>query len=765
MPTFIPLLPLVLALPLAGVVLLVLFGGRIGGRASGWLATTMVGFAFLLSLAIAFEYEGLREAPASSGTEADHALDDEGSHSVEEHGASPEWPVIERKLWRWMRVNRSLPLVVAAEPLAVGDTIDETMLDIVDVPYTDALGILDLSISVHRMWSADQALGLVARDAIEVGEVLSDMNVSAGADQIRPLGIPEAVGDFSLDVGLRLDWLSVLMLLVITGVGFLIHIYSTGYMAHDPDRRRYFTYLNLFVFSMLVLVLGSSFLTLFVGWELVGACSYLLIGFWHRSEANASAGRKAFIVNRIGDLAFLVGMMLLWTHFGSLAFGDVLPRAAELTGLAAIAAPLLLLGGATGKSAQIPLYVWLPDAMAGPTPVSALIHAATMVTAGVYMIARVHPLFDNAPGAMAAVAVVGGATALIAALIALVQVDIKRVLAYSTVSQLGYMFMAVGSGAYVAGVFHLMTHAFFKALLFLGAGSLMHAMEHGAEHAGEHPEALDGIPYEQDMRHMGGLLRRAPRTGWTFLIGGLALAGVFPLAGFWSKDEILLEVLAHGGGLYTALYAVGLLTAFLTALYTGRQLLLVLFGEPRSEAAAQAGESPLSMTVPLIVLAVLSIVGGLPVLSALGAPFPERLGDVLGHHAVEGLDKIVLALIASAAALAGLGLAWWMYGRRVPDLGLMAGRAGAASRVLWGKLYVDEAYHILFVAPFVRIARVLWKFVDNGLVDGAVNGVGRSLLAAGQWSRRWQGGRVRGYGLSILLGAALMVAWLFVAAP
>jgi NADH-quinone oxidoreductase subunit L len=556
------------------------------------------------------------------------------------------------------------------------------------------------------------------------------------------------------------------MLLVITGVGFLIHLYSTGYMSHDPDQRRYFTYLNLFVFSMLTLVLGGSFLTLFVGWELVGACSYLLIGFWHKDEANAAAGRKAFVVNRIGDFAFLIGMMLVWTTFGTLSFTEVLPRAAEATGMVALAIPLLLLIGATGKSAQVPLYVWLPDAMAGPTPVSALIHAATMVTAGVYMIARVHPIFENAPSVMAVVAVVGAATALIAALIALVQVDIKRVLAYSTVSQLGYMFLALGAGAFSAAVFHLMTHAFFKGLLFLGAGSVMHAMEHGFEHAGAHPEALDGIPPEQDMRHMGGLLKRAPVTGWTFLIGGLALAGLFPLAGFWSKDEILLETLAHGGAFWTSLYVVGLLTAFLTAFYTGRQLWMVLFGAPRSAGAEQAAESPLNMTIPLIVLAILSIVGGLPVLAALGAPLPAALEPVLGaHHLEGGPSKLVVALVASATALAGLALAWARYGRQAPDTEVMGGAAtGAATKALWGKLYVDEAYHTLFVAPFKSLAGILWRIVDDQLVDGAVNGVGRSLVGLGQRSRRWQSGLVRSYGLSILLGAALVAAWLLVAA-
>ena len=808
MPAAIDLLPLVPALPLAGVVLLVLFGARLGGRGSGILASTLVGLSFLLSVAIAVEYFALEAVEASHtasehGAEDAHVADDAGtqehgdgdeSHaeghegegeereeghgdkSVEyalgaadhgqSHGKPAGPPVIEQRLWRWMRVQRQLPLTVAAASIAEGEVLSPQQVRVVEVPYEAALGTMEFSVGARRMWSAEQAEGRVARTAIFEGEILSDMNVAVGDDGDRPAGVPEAAGAFAVDVSLRLDALSLLMLLVITGVGFLIHVYSTGYMGHDPDRRRYFTYLNLFVFSMLVLVLGGSFLTLFVGWELVGACSYLLIGFWHKDVANAAAGRKAFVVNRIGDFAFLIGMMLVWTTFGSLSFAEVLPHASKAVGVVGAAIPLLLLAGATGKSAQVPLYVWLPDAMAGPTPVSALIHAATMVTAGVYMIARTHSLFENAPGVLEVVAVVGALTALLAALIALVQVDIKRVLAYSTVSQLGYMFLALGAGAYGVAVFHLMTHAFFKGLLFLGAGSIMHAMEHGFEHAEAHPEALDGIPPEQDMRRMGGLLKRAPITGWTFLIGGLALAGLFPLAGFWSKDEILLETLAHGGPFWATLYGVGLLTAFLTAFYTGRQLILVLFGEPRSEGAAQAAESPANMTIPLVVLAILSIVGGFPVLEIFGAPLPAVLAPVLGaHHAEGGPDKLVIALVATIVAMAGLALAWSRYGRRAPEVEAMGGASsGAASKALWGKLYVDEAYHALFVAPFVALSRVLWRVVDDQLVDGTVNGVGRLLIGLGQGSRRWQSGLVRGYGLSILLGAALVAAWLLVAA-
>jgi len=766
------LLPWVPALPLIGFVTLVFFGRRLGGRWSGIVATVAMGIAFAVSLVIA----------------SDHR-----SASVER-----------TTLWTWMTVAPQYDLTVVTRPVRAGEPVPADAVTTIRLPQARITHDLELFATSHRMFTPEQAIGRIARvDLLPIGpdaplngdRLLADTTLMPDpARTDTAAGLPERPLGYVVDVALQLDALSLLMILIVTGVGFLIHLYSIGYMAHDTDRPRYFAYLNLFAFSMLTLVLGANFLVLFVGWELVGACSYLLIGFWHKDPANASAGRKAFIVNRIGDVAFLIAMMLIFTTFGSLAFADVLPQAADplvLGGGVATLIAALLLVGATGKSAQIPLYVWLPDAMAGPTPVSALIHAATMVTAGIYMMARAHVIFDHAPSVLVAVAVVGAVTAFGAALIALVQSDIKRVLAYSTVSQLGYMFLGVGAGAYASGVFHLMTHAFFKALLFLGAGSLMHAMEHGFHHgkgsghgaasSGEDhddaafppgpPPALDGIPPEQDLRHMGGLLRKAPVTGWTFVVGGLALAGVFPLAGFWSKDEILHHVIGRageGGAIWLVLFALGLVTAALTAFYTGRLLLLALFGRPRSSGAAHAADSPRTMTVPLVVLAALSIVGGLPWLSG---PLAEALDPVLrvaGHaagaaHEVEaGPSALTLALVATAVALGGLALAWAMYrpGTPLVDPARLATAMGGAYRTLRGKFYVDELYAWGLVRPFTRIADFLWHRVDDGVVDAAVNAVGRGAVALGQGSRRWQTGYVRTYGLGIVIGAAALAAWL-----
>ncbi len=797
------LLPWVPALPLLGFVTLVLFGRRLGGRRSGIVATTLVGASFALSCAIALQAVPAMLAAPHGAADAAVAHDAEPADAA--HGTAPAdaapgatsadaAPTTVVRLWNWMTVAPEVELTVVRRPVAAGEPVPADAVATVRQPLARVTHDLELYATARRMFTPAEAVGRIARfdlappppygDAPLNGDrLLAETTLLPDAARPAPAaGLLDRPLGYVVDVALQLDALSLLMILVITGGGFLIHLYSTGYMAHDPDQPRYFAYLNLFAFSMLTLVLGAGFLVLFVGWELVGACSYLLIGFWHRESANATAGRKAFLVNRVGDVAFLVALMLLFTTFGTLDYAGVLPQASTVLALGGGTATLitaLLLIGATGKSAQIPLYVWLPDAMAGPTPVSALIHAATMVTAGVYMIARSHALFDQAPAVLAAVAVVGALTALGAALIALVQHDIKRVLAYSTVSQLGYMFLGVGAGAYASGVFHLMTHAFFKALLFLGAGSLMHAMAHGfahgaggeghgdghaAAHAG--PAAADGIPPDQDLRLMGGLVRRAPLTGWTFVVGGLALAGVFPLAGFWSKDEILHAVLGHaagGGGLWLALYAVGLVTAGLTAFYTGRLLLLALFGAPRSDGAAHAAESPANMTLPLAVLAVLSVVGGWPALGALGAPLPTALEGVLGaHHADGGPSAVTLAVVATAVALAGLGLAWSMYGRAAPgpSPAALAAAWPAAHRVLAHKFYVDELYDRLIVRPFGAAAEVLWRRVDDGVIAGAVNAVGRGAVALGQAARRWQTGYVRSYGLGILVGAAALAAWL-----
>jgi len=779
----IDLLPWALAAPLVGVIALLIVGGRLSGRACGVVATTAVGVSFLLALAITAEFVRPAEAAAATRSAAAAERDGEDHSGTAEDGGHAQGRSHEIVLWRWIHATEPLAdddlvtIYVAARPLPRGEPIEADMIAELRVPAGSRAGNRTVREELPLMWDPEALIGTVPiLEPVPEGAILSSRIVpSLGRDDRRFVPAQEEGPGFRADIRLRLDGLSLLMLLLVTGVGFLIHLFSAGYMAHDPEQRRYFTYLNLFVFSMLTLVLAADFLVLFVGWELVGACSYLLIGFWHSESANAAAGRKAFIVNRVGDLAFLIGMMLIWTTFGSLAFSDVLPASAAgvAAGGAAIAIPLLLLIGATGKSAQLPLYVWLPDAMAGPTPVSALIHAATMVTAGVYMIARAHVLFEAAPVVMAGVAVIGAATALLAASIALVQNDIKRVLAYSTISQLGYMFMAVGAGAYVAGVFHLTTHAFFKALLFLAAGSVMHAMEHGFDHAGtgSRPPDSDGVPAHQDMRLMGGLLRRAPVTGWTFLIGGLALSGVFPLAGFWSKDEILLETFARGAGvagsqwLWNALYATGLFTALLTAIYTGRQLVMVLFGQPRSDGARNASESEARMTVPLVVLAVLSAAGGLLVLDVFGAPLPALLEPVLGGHHAESAPTLVLAAVALGIALAGLALAarLWREGGaegNAEGAGETPGLPGGLRALLANGWYVDDLYAAMFVRPFDRIARGLWRRVDDGLIDAAVNAIGRGVLTAGQRARPLQAGFVRGYGLSVLVGTACLALYL-----
>jgi len=787
-------LPLVPALPLLGVVVLTALGGRLPGRAAAWLATALVGGSFLLSAGIGLAFRslptdargaGALESPTTGAPESPAAATGpDSSSATDEHGAT-SGPAVIVPLWSWMSAGDDMVrMTMATKPLAavkdevtadaVGtlwmrlDVLEQMAVERDKITPAEARQRLDESLA--RMWDPGAVVGHRVMQDVDVGTPLTVDNVppAAGMAMADAVAAPGYRHRFAVDVALLLDGLSLVMILVVTGVGFLIHLFSIGYMAHDADIRRYFVYLNLFVFSMLVLVLGADFLVMFVGWELVGACSFLLIGFWYRNPDFAAAGRKAFIVNRVGDFAFLLGLMLIWTTFGSLAFADVFPQAAALLpqgGTLAVAIAALLLAGATGKSAQVPLYVWLPDAMAGPTPVSALIHAATMVTAGVYLIARAHALFEQAPAVQTAVAVVGAATALLAALIAVAQVDIKRVLAYSTISQLGYMFLGVGAGAYAAGVFHLVTHAFFKALLFLGAGSIMHAMEHGfhAAHAhggdgGKVPPPEDGVPAHQDMRRMGGLLRRVPLTGWTFVVGGLALAGVFPLAGFWSKDEILAEVLRHGGGaVWPALYGAGLFTAFLTAFYTGRQLLMVLAGPPRSDGAARAHESPAVMTVPLLLLALMTLAGG-----ALAWVLPDLLLPAVGGR--HGEIDVLLAGVATVFALAGLGLAWLAYGgRRAVDPDRVAAAVPWAYRLARGKFYVDELYIALFVRPFRAAADFLWRVVDDDLVDGAVNGLGRLVAGVGQASRRWQTGYVRQYALSMLLGVVVIVIYLFMA--
>jgi NADH-quinone oxidoreductase subunit L len=577
------------------------------------------------------------------------------------------------------------------------------------------------------------------------------------------------VGDFRANVSFALDPLSSVMILVVTGVGFLIHVYSVGYMAHDPSFQRFFLYLNLFMFAMLTLVLADNFLLMFVGWEGVGLCSYLLIGFWYERHSAAEAGKKAFIVNRIGDFGFLLGIFILFANTGSVDFRTVFvaaPTVFAVGSMAVTAAALLLFLGATGKSAQLPLYTWLPDAMEGPTPVSALIHAATMVTAGVYMVARCHVVFELAPAALQTVAVIGAATALFAATIGLAQNDIKRVLAYSTVSQLGYMFMACGVGAYTAGIFHLMTHAFFKALLFLGAGSVIHALSN-----------------EQDLRRMGGLASRLPWTHRTMLVGTLAIAGIPPLAGFFSKDMILEEAIVSG---HWGIWAAGLIGALLTAFYMFRLYVLTFRGSSRltHEAEHHLHESPPSMIVPLVVLAALSIVGGLvgPPLQEEGSAFERWLHPVFAHKpGAQGVEHLVhaaswesflhsiglshtagewlLIVISVVVALAGIALAFQIYGRQPELATTLRERWSALHALLLNKYWVDELYDAVVVRPIHGMSRVLWRFWDEKIVDGIVNGVGRVFEGGSAILRLFQTGFVGTYAMFFALGVLALLLY------
>ena len=591
-----------------------------------------------------------------------------------------------------------------------------------------------------------------------------------------------ASGTLTVELALRLDPLASVMILVITGIGTLIHLYSTAYMHEESDSEfaRYFSYLNLFAAFMLVLVLGANFPVMFIGWEGVGLCSYLLIGFWFRKPSANDAGKKAFIVNRVGDFAFLLGMFWLFAMFGTLDFQEIARLAAGVPVELAIGAvtgiTLLLLVGATGKSAQIPLYVWLPDAMEGPTPVSALIHAATMVTAGVYMIARNAVLFSHAPITMEVVAVVGVVTALVAGTIGLVQNDIKRVLAYSTVSQLGYMFLAVGVGAFSGGIFHLYTHAFFKALLFLGSGAVIHAL-HG----------------EQDLRNMGGLRRELPVTYWTFLVGTLAIAGVPMLSGFFSKDEILFRTFESG---HPVLWSLAVLTALLTAIYMFRLLYMTFFGPARWQAASSHGhgdhaapaasaghaahgtsgghlhDAPPAMAIALIVLAVGSVVAGYvgipeaivhggnrmeaflaPSFRAPGAVVPAVEAE---HHLAA---ELTLMGVSTLVAFAGIGIATLLFLRRPELATAAAARFGGVHRMLLNKYYVDELYDGAIVQPIKRLSTGLWRGVDAALIDGVVNGAGLVVRGWSSVLRRLQTGSVRAYAMSMFVGVVVMVGY------
>jgi NADH-quinone oxidoreductase subunit L len=571
-------------------------------------------------------------------------------------------------------------------------------------------------------------------------------------------------GNFRVDFALQVDQLTVIMLLVVTGVGWLIHIYSTGYMAHEGGYYRFFSYLNLFMFFMLLLVLAANYGVMFVGWEGVGLCSYLLIGFFFLKKSAADAGKKAFVVNRVGDFGFLLGLFLMFQKFGTLDIAPILSRASgmpvETAGVGTLTTiALLLFVGATGKSAQVPLYVWLPDAMEGPTPVSALIHAATMVTAGVYMVARSNIIYVHAPLAMKVVAVIGCLTAFFAATIGLAQTDIKRVLAYSTVSQLGYMFLACGVGAFSAGIFHLMTHAFFKALLFLAAGSVIHA-----------------VGGEQDMRNMGGLRGPIRVTFWTMLMATLAISGIPGFSGFFSKDEILWESFASPYGNW-ALWMVAVITALLTAFYMFRLIFLTFFGAPRYDPHhVHVHESPRSMLIPLVTLAVLSVGGGWMAAPALfgGTNHFEHFLEPVFAQAVEirkqlpegAAHDLELPLMLVAILGAGLGIlvAWWLYVRRPEMPDELAGKLAGPHSLLLHKYYVDEAYDAAIVHPAEWVSEnVLWKGVDAAGIDGTVNGVARVSRDLGQWLRQVQSGNGRTYASWLVMGAAafaLLFLWL-----
>ena len=601
-----------------------------------------------------------------------------------------------------------------------------------------------------------------------------------------------ATSTLQVDAAIQLDQLSMVMMLVVTGVGFLIHVFSVGYMKDDVGYPRYFAYLNLFVFFMLVLVMGAGYAMMFIGWEGVGLCSYLLIGYWFTDREKSDAGKKAFIVNRIGDFGFLLAMFMLFQAFGTLDFGTIFAEAEGhfvVGGATVTAITLLLMLGAAGKSAQVPLHVWLPDAMAGPTPVSALIHAATMVTAGVYMVVRSGVLYALAPTSQAVVAGVGVLTALIAATIALQQHDIKKVLAYSTVSQLGFMFLGAGVGAFTAAIFHLMTHAFFKALLFLGAGAVIHSMHHALHKAGSHEDA-------QDMRNMGGLKDRMRITWVVMWIATLAIAGIWPLAGFFSKDEIIWYTAAWAGaeanpfgGLYTLYWAVALVTAMLTAFYMTRLMVMTFHGETRLEHGARSHlhEAPRVMTIPLIVLAVLSVFGGwvnVPEAlseSALGLfgalPMTEWLHHwlepithdaaaiqvaALGEaaHSAPGLGggEFVWALLSTLAAAIVVAVAVRQLApRRVMAAAEDATPPAGLRGVLYNKWYFDEAFDRTIVQPVLAASRWCWRFVDTVIIDGFVNSVGNFTRLAGWFGSLFQTGQANTYAFVLTLGVLLVL--------
>ena len=702
------------------------------------------------------------------------------------------------------------------------------------VVFLPAAGLLVNMIFGSRL--GEKAIGAIASTAAGLSFVVSALLgtalwTSGGQAQVVPFAEWIRIGTLDIPWNFRIDTLSVTMMLVVSGVGTLIHIYAIGYMhedvRHKKDEKRFkrfFVFMNLFICMMMLLVSGDSYLMLFVGWEGVGLCSFLLIGFWFEMDtlgrpswANSDAAKKAFITNRIGDLGFLIAGLLMFWHFGSLQFNQVFGLAGQVASQQPgilLAITLFMLVGVAGKSAQIPLYVWLPDAMAGPTPVSALIHAATMVTAGVYLVARSWPLYTLVPEAQSIVALVGAVTALFAATIAVGQYDIKKVLAYSTISQLGFMVAAVGMGAFTAGMFHLVTHAFFKALLFLSAGSVILGLERGhhqqAHHAsgangtkslpaGHGQEGSEKIFDPGDMRNMGGLKKRMPVTFWLFLVGTAALAGLFPFSGFWSKDEILLDAAKN----FPAVYILLTIAAFLTAFYMGRQVWMIWFGKPRHAASEHAIESPPIITVPLVILAALAMLGGV-----LNLPGVHTLSHWLGYsielleHEAQvapwleiswgGLNPVV-ALISTAAALLAIVISWLIYGRKTLRTGQvdpLKKRLGLFFTGMERKWLIDEAYNILLVKPYTTVSRFLaevidWTFwhdfVHDRIIAGCYNWLSRTLLdryadqkgidgffnSLGEMTksistrlRRFQNGFVRSYALSVLAGVVVILGYL-----
>lgn len=619
------------------------------------------------------------------------------------------------------------------------------------IPLLPLIGFLLLGLG--RKHLSKGLIGVIGSGTVFISFLISVwvfMQVKGGSTHMANYFTFIAVDKLNIPFAFQIDQLSSIFLLIITGVGFLIHVYSTSYMHEEKTEHfgRYFSYLNLFVFSMLLLVMGANYVIMFIGWEGVGLCSYLLIGYWFKNTEYNKAANKAFIMNRIGDLAFLIAIFWLISKLGSVSYHDVFANVKNLTATDITAITILLFVGATGKSAQIPLYTWLPDAMAGPTPVSALIHAATMVTAGIYMIARSNILYSLAPLTMNIVAIIGLATALVAATIALKQNDIKKVLAYSTVSQLGYMFLALGTGSYVAAVFHVMTHAFFKALLFLGSGSVIHAM--GGE---------------QDIRKMGGLGKYMKTTNWTFLVGCLAIAGIPGLSGFFSKDEILAGAFAKS----PIVYAIGLGTALLTAFYMFRLYVTTFKGSFRGTSDQQhhLHESPAAITIPLIILAVLSIIGGyvgVPEFIMHGAhslkeflaPVFEGSNKILEAHEVSHSTEWMLTGVSTALIVVTIAFAWNKFSKK-PD----TEEASGFGKVLADKWYMDELYEKIIVNPLDRLAVFFKNVFEKNVVDGIVNGIGKAVNYGSRQLRLLQSGQVGSYVLLMVLGMVLFFVFQF----